>query len=50
MEVTRLISEREWEERHRGREWVSPEVAQQRLRQAELGPLVAALVSRLQTG
>jgi phosphohistidine phosphatase len=50
MEVTRTIPEDEWEERHRGREWVAPEVAQRRLRQAELKPLVAALVSRLQAG
>lgn len=50
MEVTRVIPEQEWEEQHRGREWVTPEVAQQRLRQAELKPLVAALVSRLQAG
>jgi len=50
MEVTRLIPEHEWEERHRGREWVTPEVAQKRLRQAELKPLLAALVSRLQAG
>jgi phosphohistidine phosphatase len=50
MEVTRTIPEDEWEERHRGREWVTPAVAQRRLRQAELKPLVAALVSRLQAG
>jgi phosphohistidine phosphatase len=50
MVVTRTIPEDEWEERHRGREWVTPEVAQRRLRQAELKPLVAALVSRLQAG
>ena len=50
MEVTRIIPEDEWEERHRGREWVTPEAAQERLRQDELKPLVAALVSRLQAG
>jgi len=50
MEVTHIVPEDEWEERHRGREWVAPEVAQQRLRQTELKPLVAALVSRLQAG
>jgi phosphohistidine phosphatase len=49
MEVTRVIPEQEWEERHRGREWVTPEVAQQRLRQAELKPLVAALVAGLRS-
>jgi len=50
MEVTHIIPEEEWEERHRGREWVTPEAAQKRLRQAELKPLVAALVSRLLAG
>jgi phosphohistidine phosphatase len=50
MEVNRTIPEDEWEERHRGREWVTPEVAQRRLRQAELKPLVATLVTQLQAG
>ncbi len=50
MEVTRIIPEAEWEEQHRGREWVTPEVAQRRLRQAELRPLITALVTRLQAG
>jgi len=50
MEVTRVIPEEEWEERHRGREWVAPEVAKKRLRQAELKPLVAKLAKRLQAG
>jgi phosphohistidine phosphatase len=48
MEVTRVLPDDEWEERHRGREWVTPEVAQKRLWQTELKPLVAALVARLQ--
>lgn len=50
MEVTRMLPEKEWEERHRGREWVAPEVARERLRQPELKPLVTALVARLQAG
>jgi phosphohistidine phosphatase len=50
MEVTRVIPEAEWEEQHRGREWVTPEVAQRRLRQAELRPLITALLARLQAG
>lgn len=47
MEVTRMLPEKEWEERHRGREWVSPEQAQQRLRQDELKPMISALVTLL---
>jgi phosphohistidine phosphatase len=47
MEVTRMLPEKEWEERHRGREWVSPEQAQQRLRQDELKPMISALVTVL---
>lgn len=47
MEVTRMLPEKEWEERHRGREWVSPELAQQRLRQDELKPMIRALVTLL---
>lgn len=47
MEVTRIIPEEEWEERHRGREWVTPELAAQRLRQEELPPLVLTLAGRL---
>jgi phosphohistidine phosphatase len=49
MEVERLVPEEEWEERHRGREWVAPELARRRLRQAELKPLITALVSRLKS-
>ena len=47
MEVTRVLPEDEWEERHRGREWVTPETASERLRQPELGPLVKALAAQL---
>jgi phosphohistidine phosphatase len=47
MEVIRILPEVEWEERHRGREWVTPEVAARRLRQEKLASLVHALVSRL---
>jgi phosphohistidine phosphatase len=47
MEVTRILPEEEWEERHRGREWVSPESAAERLRQPELGPLVLAVAEHL---
>ncbi len=47
MEVTGLVPEQEWEESHRGREWVSPEEAVQRLRQEALGPMVLALAKKL---
>ncbi|MES9858024.1 MAG: histidine phosphatase family protein [Sedimenticola sp.] len=47
MEVTRMIPKRDWEEHHRGREWVTPEQAVKRLKQKELGPLVRTLVSLL---
>lgn len=50
MEVTRLVSDNEWQESHRGREWVAPEAAARRLKQAQLGPLVLALAETLRGG
>ena len=50
MEVTRLLPEAEWEERHRGRKWVTPEQAAERLRQPELGPMVLTLAKALRKG
>ena len=47
MEVTRVIPEEDWEERHRGREWVSPEKAASKLKQTELRPLVKKLAAAL---
>jgi phosphohistidine phosphatase len=47
MEVSRQLTEEEWEEAHRGRKWVRPEKAASMLRQAELAPLVVALEDRL---
>ena len=47
MEVTRVLPEEEWEEKHRGREWVSPEQAAKRLKQAEIAPMVTTLADRL---
>jgi phosphohistidine phosphatase len=47
MEVTRVLPEDEWAERHRGREWVSPERAAERLKQAEIAPMVIDLGRRL---
>lgn len=48
MEVTRVLPEAEWEERHRGREWVSPKLAAKRLKQDELKPMLDMLVTLLQ--
>ena len=47
MKVTRVIPEEEWEESHRGREWVTPDVAASRLKQQELRPLVIKLAAML---
>ena len=47
MKVTRVIAEDEWEESHRGREWVSPDVAASRLKQKELRPLVKKLAAMI---
>ncbi len=43
MKVTRLIPEEEWQERHRGRQWLSLEKAARQLKQKELKPLVKKL-------
>ena len=45
MKVTRVIPEEDWEERHRGREWVTPETAASQLKQEELRPLVRKLAA-----
>jgi phosphohistidine phosphatase len=50
MVVTRQLPEAKWEERHRGRKWVSPTGAATLLKQAELGPMVMALQNRLRHG
>jgi phosphohistidine phosphatase len=42
MKVTRMLEDDEWEERHRGRQWVSPRVATMLLKQPELGEIVTA--------
>ncbi len=46
MEVTRVIPEQEWEERHRGRQWVTPEEAAARLKQPELAQLVSNFIKQ----
>lgn len=47
MEVTAIVPEEQWEERHRGREWVSPDEAAKRLKQKELVPMVQALAKTI---
>ena len=42
MRVTRMLTDEEWQESHRGREWVSPRVAAMLLKQPELGEIVTA--------
>lgn len=49
MEVRRLISKKKWEERHRGRKWVTPKQAAKRLKQPELAPMVLSLAAGLKT-
>jgi phosphohistidine phosphatase len=49
MEVTEVIAEPEWRERHRGRAWFGPEDAARRLRNPAIGELVLALCRRLTT-
>lgn len=48
MRVTRELSEDEWEEHHRGREWLSPKQAIKRVRQAELKPMIQSLAKQLE--
>ena len=43
MEVTEMIDEKLWEEKHRGREWFTPEKAAEKLFQVALKPMVLEL-------
>ncbi len=43
MEVSHVLEESEWEEKHRTRQWVSPKQAASLVRQAELAPMIMAL-------
>jgi len=47
MLVTREIPEDEWEESHRGRQWLSAAKAAKRVKQKELAPLIDVLLKRL---
>ena len=48
MQVSELIPEAEWEETHRGRQWLPMEKAIRKLKQPALGPMIRALAGRLQ--
>lgn len=48
MKVTKVIPKKYWDERHRGREWVSPKQAALKLRQQELVPMVLSLAKKLE--
>lgn len=47
MRVEELIPEEEWEETHRGRQWLPAEKAIDKLKQPALGPMIRALSGRL---
>jgi len=47
MRVTRVLPTEEWQESHRGRQWLSPKKAAAELKQRQLAPLIEALVRRL---
>lgn len=49
MRVTRILDEAVWEERHRGREWLTPNQAIERLKQKQLLPIIETLVSQLES-
>lgn len=46
MRVTRELSEAAWEERHRGRRWVSAAEAERLIRQEAVKPMIRALAER----
>ena len=48
MRVEELIPEAEWEETHRGRQWLPAEKAIRKLKQPALGPMIRTLSERLQ--
>jgi len=47
LRVTRVLPEAQWSERHRGREWVTPEQASVRLARPALASMVITLAERL---
>jgi len=48
MAVNRLLSEDAWKESHRGREWLSPQQAIERIKHKPLKPMIEALVQQLE--
>ncbi|MEJ2396463.1 MAG: NUDIX hydrolase, partial [Candidatus Thiodiazotropha sp.] len=48
MRVTHVIDEEQWEESHRGREWLSPKQAMKRVKQVELKPMIEALAKQIE--
>lgn len=46
MEVNYLVPENEWEESHRGRQWLPPDEAIEHIKQQALKPMIAALAER----
>ncbi|MEJ2621563.1 MAG: histidine phosphatase family protein [Candidatus Thiodiazotropha sp.] len=48
MQVKKLIPEDQWEERHRGREWLSPDEAIERIKQPELKPMIKKLAKMVE--
>ena len=49
MEVTRMLANEEWQEVHRGREWVSLKQAAEKLKQDELKPMLRQLAAMLKS-
>jgi len=47
MRVSKLIPKAQWEETHRGREWLPADKAIDKLKQPALGPMIRALSDRL---
>lgn len=47
MQVTRLIPDAQWQERHRERRWVTPEQAAKQVREAALQPMIHDLAASL---
>jgi len=50
MQVSKLLNKSDWEEKHRGREWMSVENAIKTLRQKELKPILLKLQQNLKKG
>jgi phosphohistidine phosphatase len=50
MRVSRVLDASDWEERHRGREWVSASVASMLVRQPELADMIGQLAARPEHG